>query len=108
MIAAEDATPHPSSSYLLVDLILVKPSSEWAAADGSSSVPGDCRAPRSHRTLCPVVPADLELPELGLACNFRRIGIWCCPRFRAVISECVPVEGSEKGGAKLRLGRWNG
>lgn len=60
VITAEDATPHPSSSYLLVDLILVKLSPKWAAADGSSSVPGDCRAPCSHCTLCPVVPADLS------------------------------------------------
>lgn len=41
-----------------LDLVPVKPSSKWAAADGSSSVPGDCRAPCSHCTLCPVVPAD--------------------------------------------------
>lgn len=61
LITAEDATPpHPLSSYLLVDLILMKPSSKWAAADGSFSVPGDSRAPCSHCTLCPGVPADLS------------------------------------------------
>lgn len=103
--------PLTLSFYLLVELVLTKPSSKCLAAEGSFSVPGDCQAPCPHCTLLPVVPVDLSCWKLGLACDFRCLGVCCCRRLRAVISECMRVGvggGRMKGGAVVRLGRRTG